>query len=112
MSDDVTRSRQAAVERRLKEREELAALLRDAMDADEPVSWNEGYIPSDAFVRGADAVLAAGWRKPGLVHPVPNVDTVTEVPFGADHDPDKHEWEVHESALGWVCPCGARKWVT
>jgi hypothetical protein len=122
--DYVARSRQAAVDRRLRERDELAALIRDLILAEqwgsesEPVEFCDLTAEQVAthcevsYGQLADAVLAAGWRKPELVHPVPNVDTVTEHPFGSDHDPDQHDW-VQQGDQAWLCPpCGARKWVT
>jgi hypothetical protein len=50
--DDVTRSRQAAVDRRLREREELAEVVQQAI--------NDHWV---APAEIADAILAAGWRK-------------------------------------------------
>jgi hypothetical protein len=52
--DDATRSRQAAVDRRLREREELIALIAYEMD---------GSQIGVTCQRAADSILAAGWRK-------------------------------------------------
>jgi hypothetical protein len=123
--DYVARSRQAAVDRRMREREELAELIANAVEAAyagltdvtgttvelEIRTVGNEHVSFDCAPL-ADAILAAGWRKPELVHPVPNVDTVTEHPFGCDHDPDQHDW-VQQGDQAWLCPpCGARRWVT
>jgi hypothetical protein len=55
VTDDVTRSRQAAVDRRMRERNELAEMIRDAC-------WPDSGYPQTPLSL-ADAILAAGWRK-------------------------------------------------
>jgi hypothetical protein len=60
--DYVARSRQAAVDRRLREREELIALIREALNANGYVV-DRGYVAMADIRDAADAVLAGGWRR-------------------------------------------------
>jgi mannitol/fructose-specific phosphotransferase system IIA component len=62
MSVDITRSRQAAVDRRMRERDELIELIREALNANGYVV-DRGYVAMADIRDAADAVLAGGWRK-------------------------------------------------
>jgi hypothetical protein len=64
--DYVARSRQAAVDRRLREREELAGLIRERVTSGAGhygMYWTTDTDNDDLPAVVADSILAAGWRK-------------------------------------------------